>query len=130
MSFFAFLVFVVLILAAAWFYQWLKRVEAEIRAELGEKGEAATVVAGRDPAPSGNTESSSPSGKQENPDGLSAEDRILEVVRSRPGIRQAEVYGLVADISKRRVQDILRRLEQEGRLRRIPDRGSYRLETV
>ncbi|RME40679.1 MAG: hypothetical protein D6794_01815 [Deltaproteobacteria bacterium] len=135
MSFVGFAIFVVLILCAAWCYQWLKRVEIEIRAELESAAQAAQAAAATEqkeprPAENGSGEKEGSPGGAPGPGDSTPADIILEVIRQHPGIRQADIYGLVPDMSKRRIQALVRSLEEEGRLRRVRDRGSYRLEMV
>ncbi|GAB4176576.1 MAG: hypothetical protein Tsb0017_16090 [Geothermobacteraceae bacterium] len=135
MSFFVFVIFVVLILCAAWFYQWLKRVEGEIRAELAEEAEtsesasempAASVGAGEEPV----TEAVVATETEGTEAVLSAEDLVLDVIRAHSRIRQTEIYDHVPGMNKRKIQEVIRALEKEGRIRRTRDRGSYILETA
>ncbi|RMF42867.1 MAG: hypothetical protein D6751_11450 [Deltaproteobacteria bacterium] len=135
MSFFAFVIFVVLILCVAWFYQWLKKVEGEIRAELAEEAETSEGTAQVTASATGPKEepAAQPAAADEAEDTAakpSAEDIVLDAIRAHPGIRQAEIYAHVQNLGKRRVQEIIRTLEKEGRIRRTRDRGSYMLETV
>ncbi len=134
MSFFGFLLLVVLILAGAWCYQWLRRVEEEIRSELGT-GEASSdedVTGNGSPEKNGTTvgkkvEEGAAGAGDVAGDGNGLAGAVLAAVAAEPGVKQTALYGRFPGSSKKRLQDLLRRLEKEGRLTRERAGGTYRL---
>ncbi|TYP00025.1 hypothetical protein EDC39_101185 [Geothermobacter ehrlichii] len=129
MSFFGFLLLAVLILAGAWFYQWLRRVEEEIRAELGtgdEPAEGSTTDA-EDSATDGEEIGTARSANASGVDGDELVRAVLAAVAAEPGVKQTALYDRFSELPKKRLQELFRRLEKDGLLTREKERGTYRL---
>ncbi|NOY13013.1 MAG: hypothetical protein GXP51_04830 [Deltaproteobacteria bacterium] len=134
--------FIVLLLLAGagfYFYQKMMTIEREIRAEqAAEKNteEGPTAVASNseedaDPqivtAEIGNlTASVDPVADAS----YTLEDEILEAISNLPGIRQSELYDSFSDVSKKRLQQLLKQLADDGQLKREKQGSSYLLYPV
>jgi len=122
MGFWLFLFLVVLILGGGWFYRRLLDIEKEIRTEMAEEEALAEPPQESPPAEPELVQSPPPAtGK------MAPQARVLEFVAETPGLLQTELYGRMPEMSRRNLQQLLRRMEDEGLLRREKERGSYRL---
>lgn len=100
-------------------YRYLKALEAEIRAEIEspEKPESA----GEDKSVS----YTSPGTEQETASELP--ERILQSIKTRPGILQKDFYSLLGDVDKKILQQELQDLDRAGRIIRNRSGNTYRL---
>lgn len=98
-------------------YRKLRLMEDEIRAEIAT-GEPAGDRQGE-------TEVKASAGDAA--EGLSPEERIRTLVAEEPGILQTELYRLLGTEKKRPLQDLLREMDREGHLKRVREKGTYRL---
>ena len=101
-------------------YRYLKALEAEIRSEIESPDEpepgAVDGETDSEPAPASGQTSV-----------LALSERILQLVRSRPGILQKEIYPLLEDADKKTVQQELQNLEHVGRIVRLRSGNSFQL---
>ena len=129
--------FIVLLLVAGagfYFYQKLTTIEREIRAEqIAEKSRAVAsspevveqekteavpelVAVDREP-----TIAETPV-----PDGPSTtDDEILAAVKNLPGIKQTELYESFPDVEKKKFQQMVKKLSDNGSIRREKQGVSY-----
>ncbi|PNU20904.1 hypothetical protein C2E25_04760 [Geothermobacter hydrogeniphilus] len=122
MGFWLFLILVILILAGGWFYRRLLDIERDIRREMAEEQGA---VANRGEVPT--LEEAPEIRSQEPPEMADVERRIQDIVSAESGLLQTELYDRIADLPRRKLQQLLRSMEGEGRLRREKEKGRYRL---
>ncbi|WP_029917624.1 hypothetical protein [Pelobacter seleniigenes] len=127
---FGFLILLLVLGGGFYFYQRLKALEAEIRAEQ------ATAT----PSPS-HSDDASPKAEPARPAGqvhplvveraeqtpASAEEIVLAAVRKNPGLRQTDLYGQVATLGNRQLQVLLKEMAEQGRLQRKKQGSSYLL---
>jgi len=128
--------FIVLLLVAGagfYFYQKLTAIEREIRAEQdAEKSRAVTTAAV--------VEKEEPRDKPQEPvvkreptvaetpvpdEFSSTEGELLAAVRNLPGIKQTELYQSFSDIEKKKFQKMVKKLADDGDLRREKQGNSY-----
>jgi len=55
------------------------------------------------------------------------EGRIRTLVAEEPGMLQTDLYSHLATERKRTLQDLLREMDRDGRLKRVREKGTYRL---
>jgi len=122
MGFWLFLILVILILAGGWFYRRLLDIEQDIRREMAEEQVA---NADRDEVPA--AEETPENRSQEPPEVSDVEQRILDIVSAESGLLQTDLYDRFAGLPHRKLQQLLRSMEGDGRLRREKEKGSYRL---
>lgn len=60
-------------------------------------------------------------------DALSLEDEIFSAVENLPGIKQTELYDSFSDINKKRLQQLLKEMDDEGKIKREKKGSSYLL---
>jgi len=122
MGFWLFLILVILILAGGWFYRRLLDIEQDIRREMAEEQVA---TADRDDVPA---EEETPENRSQEPaEAPDVEQRILDIVSAESGLLQTDLYDRFAGLPRRKLQQLLRSMEGDGRLRREKEKGSYRL---
>ena len=56
-----------------------------------------------------------------------AEERLLRLVREQPGVLQTELYARLPEIGRRFLQEQLRSMAHDGRVRRVREGGTYRV---
>ncbi|ORJ59065.1 hypothetical protein [Geothermobacter hydrogeniphilus] len=122
MGFWLFLILVILILAGGWFYRRLLDIEQDIRREMAEE-QVAAAERGEVAA----AEEASEIRSQEPPEEADVEQRIQDIVSAEPGLLQTDLYDRFAELPRRKLQQLLRSMEGDGRLRREKEKGSYRL---
>lgn len=54
-------------------------------------------------------------------------EQVVEVVAGNPGMKQVELYEGFPKENRRKLQQVLQSLAAEGRIRREPEKNSYRL---
>ncbi len=135
--------FVVLLLvvgAGFYFYQKLTAIEREIRAEqAAEKARAAAsssaVVEAKKPAADLAAEPELVAVEREPTiaetpvpaEATSFEDEILAAVNNLPGIKQTELSAGFPDVEKKRFQQTIKKLADDGSVRREKEGSSYLL---
>ena len=113
--------------AGYWLYRRLKRIESEILEEIRSPRQRES------PAPAGPGKGEPPVGtavpkEEKAPEPVAApEARVLDIVRSRPGILQTELYEHFAEESRREIQDLLLQMDRDGRVSREREGSTYRL---
>lgn len=118
--------------AACWGYRQLRALEVQIRREIEEENAPSPPPPSPSPPPPSSTLQvrEAPEAREEkderSPLNLAAE-RLLRLVRERPGMLQTEVYAQLPEIDRRFLQEQLRSLAQDGRVRREKERGTYRV---
>jgi hypothetical protein len=60
-------------------------------------------------------------------DSLSLEDEIFNAVKNLPGLKQTELYDSFADINKKKLQQLLKEMNDEGKIKREKKGSSYLL---
>ena len=114
-------------------YRKLQEIERDLRRELAEQAQQ-TVKPKPPPSPPPDTEPQPTRPSQaplpETFPALSSalRVRILEQVKMHPGLIQTELYSLLGDVPRRRLQAELLEMAREGLLKRQPVQGSYRLD--
>lgn len=125
MGFWLFLLLLVLIGWGIYFCHRLKQIEADIRKDL-----EATEIDEDSPV-DGDEEivretsgayGSAVSDAESDPVG-----QILTLVGNEPGIKQTEVYSRLSDVPRKSIQELLRKLADDGRIRREKKGSSYQL---
>lgn len=126
---FGFLILLLVLGGGFYFYQRLKALEAEIRAEQAAAAQSPSRSADAPPK----AEPARPAGqvhplvveRAEAP--ASAEEIVLAAVRKNPGLRQTDLYGQVAALGNRQLQALLKEMAEQGRLQRKKQGSSYLL---
>ena len=104
-------------------YRKLHAMEQELRREVAEEKWESEEEEGESTGP--------PLTPQPETAGANAlKERLLERVREQPGILQTDLYGLYPEENRRTLQELLRKLDREGRVARTKEKGSYRLYPV
>ena len=128
MNLFFILLLLALIASGYYVYQYLLRLEREIRAE---QQIAANAEESSDIKPVASSSVSEPPLEviAEHPvsEELEVRDRIMFYVEGSPGLAQTELYTKISDVDRRELQKVLRELDQAGRLRREKQGSSYQL---
>ncbi len=141
---FCFIVFLLLVGAGFYFYQKLKAIEAEIRAERKDENVHCSVNQDTVVADSDNnvfeaesetdvveleptTETVSEPIEDEM---TSTEVAIVAAVEKQSGMKQTALYPLFADISKKQLQQMIKDMNDKGLLRREKKGSSYLLYIV
>jgi CHASE3 domain sensor protein len=140
--------FIVLLLLAGagfYFYQKMMAIEREIRSEQEADSGAAQVVAksaqgGGTPEPevveqkvsestivTPEVEKMTTKAEPVADDSSSLEDEILAAVKNLPGIKQTELYTSFADINRKQLQQMLKEMDENGKLKREKKGSSYLL---
>ena len=142
-----FWIIVLLLLAGAgfYFYQKMMEIEKEIRAEQDpDSGSAETVtetkpekVAVEQEAPeeavvdspivTPEVEKMTSKAEPVADDSLSLEGEILAAVKNLPGVKQTEIYTSFADVNKKQLQQMLKEMDDDGKLKREKKGSSYLL---
>ncbi len=127
---FGFLILLLVLGGGFYFFQRLKALEAEIRAEQA----AAAPSPSRSDDTASKAELDRPARQvpplvvaraEQAP--TSAEEIVLAAVRKKPGLRQTELYGQVAALGNRQLQVLLKEMAEQGRLKRKKQGSSYLL---
>lgn len=144
--------FIVLLLIAGagfYFYQKLMAIEQEIRAEQASEAARASATAGDVPEetvagkevhqkavavePPGIVVEEREPTVAETPvadEGVTPEEEILAAVKNLPGIKQTALYESFSDIEKKKFQRMVKKLTDEGQLKREKEGSSYVLHPV
>lgn len=61
---------------------------------------------------------------------LSLEEEILLAVKNLPGLKQTEIYSSFSDVNRKRLQQLLKDLDSEGKIKREKQGSSYQLYPV
>ncbi len=124
---FWFVVFLLMVGAAFYMYQRLKTIESEIRDEqFGEQG--AVTPSKEDPPKPAVAEARKDQAPQEaEPAPETEDDEIVALVRRSPGMKQTELYGQLPGQSPKQLQQVLRKMAEDGVIRREKVGSSYRL---
>lgn len=133
--------FIVLLLLAGagfYFYQKMMDIEREIRAEQDTGQASAGVSAAAEPEPEpAEADNSDSTLVTPEVDKMAAkvvpvadasfclEDEILAAVENLPGIKQTELYSSFADVNKKQLQQLLKELDEAGKLKREKKGSSY-----
>ena len=115
-------------------YRKLQEIERDLRQEIAEQaqgGSGTEKSSPPEPPPAGQGTSQPRAAQptvpaEEVP--VSLQMRILDRVKVQPGLLQTELYELLADVPRRRLQTELRVMDETGILKRQRDGGSYRLD--
>ena len=102
-------------------FRRLQRLERDIRHEVGREGEVQGSGA-VDPEDSRPKTARKP--KVAPP---SLEEQITRRVTENPAILQTELYTVFPEENRRTLQEMLRKMEREGGLKRTKEGGTYRL---
>ncbi len=115
------IIFLLLLVGCAYAYYILKAMEAEIRAEIDSINPV-------DNSEEGVSDSShDTSGPDDNG---SIENRIIEIIKNSPGIRQSELYKEFNTVAKTDLQKKLLNLDRSGKILRIRSGNTYQLSLV
>ena len=134
---FWFIVLLLFVGAGFYFYQKMMAIEREIRVEQGADNEPVVPVQEREmqsevmnQSTVFDPDSSLVSVESEMTDSTSTEDTILVKVTEQPGIKQTELYPLFADTNKKQLQQSIKKMADDGILRREKQGSSYLLYPV
>jgi len=117
----------------------LRELEAEIRRDIEEKNRSSEEedAGGEKVTPADNDQPNQQRDLTPKPDRTLAEKteegptaidlRVLALVAEFPGLLQTELYGRLPDLNRRELQQLLLKLDREGRIRREKQGGSYRV---
>lgn len=61
---------------------------------------------------------------------LSLEDEVHNAVKNLPGVKQSDLYDSFADVSKKRLQQLLKQMADSGKVRREKQGSTYLLFPV
>ncbi len=101
----------------------LKTMEEEIRDEIAAK-EAAT---GRDVEPPREDRGGAPEPVPPPAQSVTLENQVLNLVRTRPGRLQVELYRDLSQVDRKELQELLLRLDRAGKVRRVKEKSTYKL---
>ncbi len=132
---FCFIVFLLLVGAGFYFYQKLKAIETEIRAERKDEDVHCSVNQDSVVADSDNNVFETEPVTEADPDPIedkiaSIEVSIIAAVEKQSGMKQTELYSLFADINKKQLQQTVKDMADKGLLRRDKKGSSYLLYIV
>jgi len=118
---FWFVVFLLMVGAAFYMYQRLKSIESEIRDEQLREKEGITVQQETPSKPpvAAPSRSGTPSADEE--------DGIVALIRKSPGIRQTELYCQLDAQNPKQLQQVLKKMADDGEIRREKEGSSFRL---
>lgn len=141
--------FIVLLLLAGagfYFYQKMMDIEKEIRAEqAADSGTAEVSAPPKEAAPESETveetvvdslivtpavEKMTSKAEPIADESLNLEDEILAAVNNLPGIKQTELYTSFADVSRKQIQQLLKEMDDSGKLKREKKGSSYLLYPI
>lgn len=127
-------VFLLLLGGTFYFYQKMKALEQQIRAEQAlEKAsyqsesaaaDSATELTSAAPTPARTVPAAPASGE---PSVETVSDPVLHAIESQPGVLQADIYAQLHEFNKRQVQQMIRQLVEDGKVRRERAGSSYQL---
>lgn len=131
---FWFLLLLVLLGGGFYFYQRMRAIEQEIRAEQVQEKE-------RQQSKQETDSHRLPTASEENElspfepltvaavgaEGLGADNPVLVVIQGEPGIVQSELYSRFPEVNKKQLQQMIKRLADDGQIRRQPFKSSYQL---
>lgn len=115
-----------LVVAGYFGYRKLQNIEDEIRSELESRDEHQKSEAGKAAELKPSEKPAAPSQAEEVPD-EQPEALMLERVRQSPGILQTEIYDAFASRGRKELQEMLLKMDREGRVRREKKGNTYRL---
>jgi len=131
---FWFVLLLILLGGGFYFYQRMISLEQEIRAEQerekvqqASQGEVETSVAA-----SHENESAQPAVAAAATDGSEGEvdNPIVRLIDEKPGVVQSDVYADLPQLNKKQVQQMIRELVDEGKIRRERLGSSFKLYSV
>ena len=131
---FWFILFLVVLGAGFYFYQRMTTLERQIRVEQALEKERqdselstttpATEVASAPVTTSKTASASIPPGDQSVDKG---QDPVLMAIHSQPGVLQADIYDQLPQFNRRQIQQMIRQLVEDGKVRREREGSSYQL---
>lgn len=132
---FWFIVLLLILGAGFYFYQKLMVIEREIRAEqendLFAQQESKSPEVVDEVQDSVLQPASEPQKVTNKPAVLQGDDALdvmlLEQIRQQPGIKQTELYSLFPDAGKKQLQQLLKEMNDTGRINREKQGSSYLL---
>lgn len=133
---FWFIVFLLLVGAAFYLYQNLRTMEKEIREEQLREQEQMNKQQGPEPQTEvvESVEETSAVDVMSDEGSLNVEansdvedNELVRLIKENPGIKQTDLYGNVQSYSNKQVQQILKKMADNGEIRREKDGSSYRL---
>lgn len=126
-----FILLLILMGGTFYFYQRMRALEREIQAaqaleKTRQQYTPKEAAAGSEPLspPASGLQTASFSAKQPL---NSAQDPLVTAIQSQPGVRQADIYAILPELGKRQIQQTIRQLEGEGKIRRERSGSSYQL---
>ncbi|MCW8859102.1 MAG: hypothetical protein OQK97_05295 [Deltaproteobacteria bacterium] len=130
---FWFIVLLLIVGAGFYFYQKMMTIEREIRAEQdGEiltqgEDEKAAVVADQQPAPAEINDDFTAINNIKELLADSLESLLQQQINQKPGMAQSDIYSIFPDVSKKKLQQVLKEMADEGRIKRKKQGSSYLL---
>ena len=133
---FWFVLLLILMGGAFYFYQRMRALEQQIRADqaLEKERQQSQQQKANVPGSSAVSEASEKSAPVVEPEsttsgGQSVDSRqpVISAIQSQPGVLQTDIYGQLPQLSKRQVQQLIRQLTDEGKIRRERSGSSYQL---
>ena len=127
---FWFVLLLIIMGGAFYFYQRMRALEQQIRAEQAREKEQqqaqqqSAAVVNDAPAPSASPVNTEP--VSSSADDLSVEP-VVNAIQSQPGMLQADIYAKLPQLGKRQIQQLIRQLEEEGKVRRERSGSTYQL---
>lgn len=138
---FWFIVLLLILGAGFYVYQKLMAIEREIRAEQEAEQTGSDVIEAETedemteelsdpPVVTPEVESMAAKAKPV-PDGkLDLDEEILIAVKNMPGMKQTELYSSFADVNRKRLQQLLKEMDDAGQIKREKQGSSYLLFPV
>lgn len=112
-----------LVVAGYFGYRKLQKIEEEIREEIETREEPAQSDAEK--AKVVEVKPKKPPAKKAPADTLEAQ--VLEAVRREPGKLQTAIYDEFAGTDRKKIQELLLRMDREGKLRREKKGSTYKI---
>jgi len=101
----------------------LKTMEEEIRDEIAGREAATGVEEG-----SSQEDSALPPGPAATPTPVvTLESQVLNLIRTRPGRLQVDLYRDLSQVNRKELQELLLRLDRAGKVRRVKEKSTYKL---
>ncbi len=134
---FWFVLFLILLGGGFYFYQRMITLERQIRAEQAlekerQHSERQVTVPAPESAPT--PETTSPSVTASTAPGdhpvEGEQDPVLGAIHLQPGVLQADIYEQLPELNKKQVQQMIRQLVEEGKVRRERAGSSYQLYLI
>lgn len=127
MNLFFILLFCALVIGGYYVYQRLLKIERDIRADQYATVKDAAPPLKTDDEPAVVDTPSGPETAAGTSERLGLREQIISTIEEQPGLAQTDLYSKIPDAERRVLQQLLRELDQSGRLKREKKGNSYLL---